>query len=58
MPTKGRPLWYNGRPSRLWCYMFHWQKQRRFVTPEYYGWVCSRCGEEWRVYSKPDERVT
>jgi hypothetical protein len=34
--------------KRVWCYLFHWKNQRRFVGFKRRGWYC-KCGQEWIV---------
>ena len=34
---------------RIFCYLFHWQRQMIEADTRYYGWQCGICGERWRV---------
>ncbi len=34
---------------RIFCYLFHWRRQRHDADTHFYGWRCSVCGERWHV---------
>lgn len=34
---------------RIFCFLFHWRRQRRDSDVHWYVWWCECCGERWRV---------